>query len=104
MARAGATIAAFALAALAAVGALFASVVVTAALSQSMSARVAGDALLWMAAVQLLGIAGVVGGFRWLAWRWSGAAPPWWSQGLLGFGLLCVAALLFVFAMVAMDR
>jgi len=103
-ARGGGTFAAFALVALVALGALSASVVVTAALSERMSAGQAGVALLWMGVGQLLAIAGFLVGFRWLAQRWSGAAPAWWAQGLLGMGLLFAAALLFVFALVATDR
>ena len=103
-ARGGGKLAAFALVAVVALGALCASVIVTAALSERMAAGQAGAALLWMGVGQLAGIAGCVAAFRWLARRGSGAVPAWWAQGLLGLGLVLAAALLFVFALVATDR
>jgi hypothetical protein len=84
--------------------ALMAGVVLTAGLSSDMSARQAGDALVWMGVLQLLAVVGFVAGFRWLARRWSGVSPPWWSLPLLGVMVLAVAAVLFFLAMIMMNR
>ena len=104
MGRGAGTLAAFALVAVAAFGALFASIIVTAGVSSSMSASEAGDALVWMGAGQLVAVAGFVAAFAWLARRWTGAAPPWWAQVLFGLCVLAMVACLFVLAMVMMNR
>ncbi len=95
---------AFALTLAAALAALLAGVVVTAGVSSGMSARAAGDALMWMGAGQLVMTAASVVVFGWLARRWSGAWPAWWAQGLLAVLVLMVAAVMFVLAMVLMNR
>jgi uncharacterized membrane protein YhaH (DUF805 family) len=95
---------AFALTLLAAMACLFVGVIVTAGISGSMSAREAGDLLMWMGGGQLVAVAAFVAAYGWLARRWSGATPPWWSHLLLGVLLLGVAAMLFVLAMVLMNR
>ena len=87
-----------------AVVALFLGVVVTAGLSGQMSARAAGDALMWMGGGQLLAVAASVAAFRELARRWGGALPPWWSLVLLGVLLVVAAAMMFLLAMVLMNR
>jgi hypothetical protein len=79
-------------------------VVVTAGLSATLSARAAGDALVGMGAGQLLAAAGFVAGFRALARRWAGRLPPAWASLLLGASILAAAAVLFVLAMVGMNR
>lgn len=95
---------AFALTLVVATIALVFGVIATAGVSGSMSARAAGDALMWMGGLQLVAVAGFVAAFGWLGRRWSGATPPWWSHALLGVLLLAAAALLFVLAMVLMNR
>ena len=104
MGRGAGAFAAFALVAVAAFGALFASIVVTAGLSSSMSAKEAGDLLMWMGAGQLVAVAGFVVAYGWLARRFSGVGPPWWAHVLLGLCLLAMVACLFVLAMVMMNR
>ena len=95
---------AFALTLVAAVVALCFGVLVTAGLSSSMSAKAAGNALLCMGAGQVLATVGFVLAFGWLSRKWSGASPPWWSQGLLGVLILAAAFVLFFVAMVVMNR
>jgi hypothetical protein len=95
---------AFALVLVAATIALVFGVIVTAGISGSMSARAAGDALMWMGGLQVVAVAGFVAAFAWLGRRWSGATPPWWTQALLGVLLLGAAAVLFVLAMILMNR
>jgi hypothetical protein len=95
---------AFALVLLAGVASFFVAVIVTAGVSASMSVRGAQDALLWLGGGQLVAVAGFVVAFAALARRWSGAPAPWWAQGLLGLLLLGAAAVLFLFAMIAMNR
>jgi hypothetical protein len=97
-------VAAFALTLVAALFALVAGVVVTAGLSATLSARAAGDALLWMGAGQLLAAGAFVAGFRALARRWAGVAAPGWSALLLGGLIVAAAAGLFMLAMIAMNR
>ena len=104
MGRGAGTFVAFAGVAVVAFGALFASIVVTAGLSSSMSAKAAGDALVWMGAGQLVAVAGFLAAFGWLARRLTGVGPPWWAHVLLGLGLLAMVACLFVLAMVMMNR
>ena len=103
-ARGAGVASAFALVLMAVVAVLFVGVVVTAGVTEKMSARAAGDALVWMGFGQLLSVAAFVAGFRWLARCWGGAMPPWWSQVLLGVLVAGVAAVLFVVAMVLMNR
>jgi hypothetical protein len=100
----GGTIGAFALVLGAGVGAMVLAVLVTAGVSASMSVRGAERALLWLGGGQLLAVATFVGAFAMLARRWAGATPPWWAQGALCLLLLAAAAMLFLFAMVAMNR
>ena len=95
---------AFALVLVAAPVALLLGVLVTAGLSSSLSARAAGDLLLWMGGAQVLAVGAFVAGFHGLARRWAGVAPPWWASLLLAVLLLAAAAVLFVLAMIAMNR
>ena len=95
---------AFALTLLVAAACLFVGVIVTAGISGSMSAREAGDLLMWMGAGQLGATVGLVGAYGWLSRKWSGASPPWWSQGILGVLILAAAVVLFFLAMVMMNR
>jgi hypothetical protein len=102
---AGARVAgAFALTLAAALFALVAGVVVTAGVSSRWSARAAGDALLWRGAGQLLATVAFVAAFRALARRWAGVPAPAWATLLLGVLVLAAAAVLFVLAMVLMNR
>ena len=95
---------AFALVLVVAPLALLLGVLVTAGLSSNLSARAAGDLLLWMGGGQLVAVVAFVAGFHGLARRWAGVAPPWWASVLLGLLLLAAAAVLFVLGMVAMNR
>ncbi len=98
------TIGAFALVLVAALFALVAAVPVAWALSSGLSARQAGDLLVWMGGGLVLAVVAFVAGFHALARRWAGVAPPWWASLLLGVLLFAAAAVLFVLAMIGMNR
>jgi hypothetical protein len=102
--RGAGTLGAFLLVGMAALAMMFASVIVTAGVTSKWSAQAAGDALMWMGAGHLVAVAGGVAAYRALARRWAGATPAWWSQALLGVLVLGAAAVLFLFAMVLMNR
>ena len=98
------SVGAFVLTLAAALFALVAAVPVTWALSSGLSARQAGDLLLWMGGGQMLAVVGFVAGFHVLARRWAGVGPPWWAALLLGVLLFAAAAVLFVLAMIGLNR
>ena len=98
------TVGAFALTLVVAPVALLLGVFVTAGLSSKMSAREAGDLLMWMGGGQVVAVVAFVAGFHVLARRWAGVAPPWWASLLLAVLLRAAAAVLFVRAMIMMTR
>ena len=104
MTRGVGTVAAFALAMAAWLGALFTSIVVTAGLSSSMSAGEAGDALLWMGGGQLIAMVAFAIAFGGLARHWTQAAPRWWMYALFVVLALAAFACAFLLAMVMMNR
>lgn len=104
MTRGVGTVAAFVVVMAAWLAALFASIVVTAGASSSMSAARAGDALLWMGGGQLIAMVAFAIAFGGLARRWTDAAPRWWAYGLFVVLALGTFACAFVLAMVMMNR